>query len=432
MSSPIISKKMLIIILFAIFSQIGYSLLAPLYPFLAEERGVSSSLVGIIFSSFAISNFLLTILTPYLSEKCGRKNLLILAILTESSCTIWFGLITFIENQKTFIILSFIIRFCQGGGGAIVQTLIYSLTAAISNDKEIEKNLGYIEVGTSIGIAVGPLIASLGYYMFGFNFPFLISGFMEMLLISLVPILQIHQSESDDDNEENKVEILPILTNRNIILTFLAVTMDSISLSFIYPVFASHLNKKFNLEPEQTALFFIITTIFYFLSLQILSPANKFFGNRITMTIGMFFNSFFILFLGPSNFLPQRLSIIIIGLAGLGFGGAFISIPAVIDAIEILKNEVGLNENSAQDYASATYNLGYFLGETVGPLFGGHLTQELGFVHACNINCAANYCYMIIYACFIAFDKIFKRKDLKDIGDEIIKNIDDGELEQLI
>jgi MFS family permease len=429
MSSSIISKKMLIIILFAVFSQIGYSLLAPLYPFLAEERGVSSSLVGIIFSSFAISNFLLTILTPYLSEKSGRKNLLILAILTESSCTIWFGLLTFIENQKTFIILSFIIRFCQGAGGAVVQTLIYSLTAAISDDKEIEKNLGYIEVGTSIGISIGPLIASLGYYMFGFNFPFLISGFMEMLLISLVPILDIHKYENDDDdNEENKVDILPLLTNRNIILTFLAVTMDSISISFIYPVFASHLNKKFNLEPEQTALFFIITTIFYFFSLQILSHANKFFGNRITMTIGMFFNSFFILFLGPSQFLPQRLSIIIIGLSGLGFGGAFISIPAVIDAIEILKNEVGLNENSAQDYASATYNLGYFLGETVGPLFGGNLTQEFGFVHACNINCAANYFYAIVYACFIVFDKVFKKKE----SEEKIKKIDEGELEKLI
>ena len=429
MTSLIISKKMLIIILFAIFSQIGYSLLAPLYPFLAEERGVSSSLVGIIFSSFAISNFLLTILTPYLSEKCGRKNLLILAILTESSCTIWFGLISFIQNKKTFIILSFIIRFCQGAGGAIVQTLIYSLTAAISDDKEIEKNLGYIEVGTSIGIAIGPLIASLGYYMFGFNFPFLISGFMEMLLISLVPILNIHNyGNDDDDNDDNKVEILPILFNRNIILTFLAVSMDSISLSFIYPVFASHLNKKFNLEPEQTSLFFTITTLFYFLSLQILSHANKFFGNRITMTIGMFFNSFFILFLGPSQFLPQRLSIIIIGLSGLGFGGAFISIPAVIDAIEILKNEVGLNENSAQDYASATYNLGYFLGETIGPLFGGDLTQKFGFVHACNINCGANYFYTIVYACFIVFDKVFRKRDFDDKG----KKIEEGEMELLI
>ena len=147
------------------------------------------------------------------------------------------------------------------------------------------------------------------------------------------------------------------------------------------------------------------------------------------MTIGMFFNSFFILFLGPSQFLPQRLSIIIIGLSGLGFGGAFISIPAVIDAIEILKNEVGLNENSAQDYASATYNLGYFLGETVGPLFGGNLTQRFGFVRACNINCAANYFYAIVYTCFIVFDKVFKKK--KESEEKIIK-IEEGELEKLI
>ena len=427
-----ISKKMFIIILFAIFSQIGYSLLAPLYPFLAEERGISSSLVGIIFSSFAISNFLLTILTPLLSEICGRKNLLILAILTESSCTIWFGLISFIENRSLFIILSFIIRFFQGAGGAIVQTLIYSLTAAISDDKEIEKNLGYIEVGTSIGIAIGPLIASIGYYMFGFKFPFLISGFMEMLLISCVPLLEIHHINDDDNDNNNTVNVFPILKNRNIILTFLAVTMDSISISFIYPVFASHLNQKFGLEPEETALFFIITTIFYFLSLQILSPANKLFGNRITMTIGMLFNSFFILFLGPSNFLPQKLSIIILGLAGLGFGGAFISIPAVIDAIIILKNELKFNENSSQDYASAVYNLGYFLGETIGPLFGGNLTQKYGFVGGCNINCIANYFYAFIYASFIVFDKIVQKVKSSDKDVNCENKINDCECEKLI
>ena len=167
----------------------------------------------------------------------------------------------------------------------------------------------------------------------------------------------------------------------------------------------------------------------YFFSLQILSHANKFFGNRITMTIGMFFNSFFILFLGPSQFLPQRLSIIIIGLSGLGFGGAFISIPAVIDAIEILKNEVGLNENSAQDYASATYNLGYFLGETIGPLFGGHLTQKFGFVHACNINCATNFLFAFIYISFVIFDQVFKHKK-REKEEKLLLN--EGEFEKLI
>ncbi len=430
MTTTFISKKMLIIILLAIFSQIGYSLLAPLYPFLAEERGITPSLVGIIFSSFAISNFLLTILTPILSKICGRKNLLILAILIESSCTIWFGLISFIHKRLLFIILSFIIRFFQGAGGAIVQTLIYALTAAISDEKEIEINLGYIEVGTSIGIAIGPLIASVGYYMFGFNFPFFISGFMEMLLISLVNYLDIHKYDEEDENEENeKIEILPIIKNRNIILTFFAVALDSISISFIYPVFANHLNKNFGLEPEQTALFFIITTIFYFLSLQILSHANKFFGNRITMTIGMFSNTFFILFLGPSSFLPHKLYIIILGLAGLGFGGSFITIPAVIDAIIILKEELKINESSSQDYASAVYNLGYFLGETIGPLFGGHLTQKFGFVHACNINCATNFFFAFIYISFVIFDKVFKHKK-REKEEKLL--INEGEFEKLI
>jgi hypothetical protein len=37
-------------------SAIGYSLIAPLYPPLAVERGIEEYVVGIIFATFAISN----------------------------------------------------------------------------------------------------------------------------------------------------------------------------------------------------------------------------------------------------------------------------------------------------------------------------------------------------------------------------------------
>ena len=74
------------------------------------------------------------------------------------------------------------------------------------------------------------------------------------------------------------------------------------------------------------------------------------------MTVGTMLNATFILFLCPNSFLPQICSIIIIGLAGLGVAGALISIPAVIDIIDTMKNEMGIEEHIAQDYSSAIFN----------------------------------------------------------------------------
>ena len=402
------SSKILILISFSIISEVGYSLLAPLYPFIAKKLGLSNSLIGLVFSSFALSNFFATLITPTLITLIGRQRCFYLGILTEGICTICFGLISFISNSMMFTVFSFIIRFAQGAGGAVVQTLIYSLTAATSEKESLEKNLGFMELGCSIGVAIGPLFASIGYYLFGFEFPFFLAGIIEIIMASLICDLEIKERENENDN----VSIIKIITNKNVFMTFLATMIDMISISFIYPVFATHLHRKFGLSPEIISLFFIIETIAYFFSIQYLNTINKTLGNKLTMTVGTMLNATFILFLCPNSFLPQICSIIIIGLAGLGVAGALISIPAVIDIIDTMKNEMGIEEHIAQDYSSAIFNLGFFFGETFGPLLGGMLTDKFGFEIACNYNSAFNFIFGLSFGVFIlqGFDRQKKIK----------------------
>ena len=117
-------------------------------------------------------------------------------------------------------------------------------------------------------------------------------------MMKLVTPLEIEESDKD----EGEVSVIDILTNKNIFMTFLAVMIDMISISFIYPVFATHLNSIFGLSPEIISLFFIIETITYFISIQCLNHVNRFFGNKFTMVLGTITNATFILFLSPVRF----------------------------------------------------------------------------------------------------------------------------------
>jgi MFS family permease len=197
-------------------------------------------------------------------------------------------------------------------------------------------------------------------------------------------------------------------------MTFLAVIIDMVSISFIYPIFATHIHNKFKLNPEIISLFFIIETITYFFALQILNTVNKKLGNKLTMVLGTLLNGTFILMLTPIRYLPQNSFTVVIGLAGLGIAGALVSIPAVIDIIETMKHELHIEEHTAQDYSSAIFNLGYFIGETIGPLLGGTFTDKYGFENACNINSAFNYMFgfsfgMVVYQ-QLALVKVIKSK----------------------
>ncbi len=78
-----------------------------------------------------------------------------------------------------------------------------------------------------------------------------------------------------------------------------------ITTTFIYPVFAIHLNKTFGLSVEKSSIFFVILMMTYFITLQYLNKISDKIGIKLTMTLGLFINSIAVLLLAPSSFLPQ-------------------------------------------------------------------------------------------------------------------------------
>lgn len=74
-----------ILLLFTInmLSSIGYSLLAPLYPIVAQNLDIPDHIVGVIFSCFAIANVITIPLSPKLVKFFGRKKLFYIAMILE-------------------------------------------------------------------------------------------------------------------------------------------------------------------------------------------------------------------------------------------------------------------------------------------------------------------------------------------------------------
>lgn len=77
--------KSQVLLLFAInlFSAMGYSLIAPLFPTLGEKRHIGENLIGWIISTYALFNFMITPFCPALANKYGRKKIFYLSTLLE-------------------------------------------------------------------------------------------------------------------------------------------------------------------------------------------------------------------------------------------------------------------------------------------------------------------------------------------------------------
>ena len=86
-------------ILFCInmFSGMGFSILAPLFPSKGTKDGFSESLIGWIIGIFALSSTCISPFTPLLIKKYSRIKLLFFATFCEATSTLLYGFINFIN-----------------------------------------------------------------------------------------------------------------------------------------------------------------------------------------------------------------------------------------------------------------------------------------------------------------------------------------------
>ena len=76
-------KEIVVLFLINICSGIGYSLIAPLFPSVALQKGINETIIGLIIASFAISNSLITPFTQIIFTKLGKKKAFSYALLAE-------------------------------------------------------------------------------------------------------------------------------------------------------------------------------------------------------------------------------------------------------------------------------------------------------------------------------------------------------------
>lgn len=96
---------------------------------------------------------------------------------------------------------------------------------------------------------------------------------------------------------------------------------------------------------------------------------------------------------------------VVIGLIVLGFGGACITIPAIVDLMDTMKTSLKIEEDTANDLSSAVYNLGINLGEAIGPAFGGTISNLYDFNHACGYTSLISLIFVTIFTFMNRFSK---------------------------
>ncbi len=171
-------KRLLSIFLIVFISLLGFSIILPLLPYYAEAFGANSILIGLLVASYAAAQLIGAPILGRLSDRYGRRPILIVSTLGTLISLVMIGL----AHNIWMLFASRMLDGLTGGNISVAQAYITDVTDA----KNRARGLGLIGAAFGLGFIFGP---AAGGFMsrWGYSLPaFVAAG---MTLISLLMII---------------------------------------------------------------------------------------------------------------------------------------------------------------------------------------------------------------------------------------------------
>jgi len=168
-------KYILFTVLSAIFIVfVGMGIIVPILPIYAAELGATGFALGVIIAAFALSGGVLQPFVGDFSDRHGKKGFLITGLFI-------FGLTGYTYTLASSVTHLVIIRTLHGAGSAMVIPIAMAYISEISDESNIGKHMGMLNISIFAGIGAGPVLGGFFLDFWGQN-----SAFYAMALLSLL------------------------------------------------------------------------------------------------------------------------------------------------------------------------------------------------------------------------------------------------------
>lgn len=361
------NRKNLTILFFTlVVVMLGFGMVIPIMPFYIKEFGASGSALGALMAVYAVMQFIFAPIWGGLSDRYGRKPILLIGIFGNAIAQLLFGL-------STALWMLFAARILAGMLSSATLPTAMAYIGDSTSERERGGAMGILGAAMGIGMVIGPGIAGLlaGQSLFGLqplSTPFFFASglsLLAMLLILLIlpeslPILQ----RKDDGGKlrgPQLGEMWQALTSpigSLLVLAFLV----SFGLTIFEGVFGLYALERFGYGPGQVGgLLTFIGLLSAIAQGALTGPLTRRFGEKWVIKVSLLASAFGF----PLMLLAEKLWLILVTT------GFFILSNALLrPAVSSLTSK---QATGGQGVAMGLNNAFMSIGRSLGPLLGGGL-----------------------------------------------------------
>ena len=279
------NEKLLVLCGSTFLVMAGQGVVSPVVPLFAKEFGVSTSMVGLTLTVFALARLILNVPAGMIADRFGRRVLLVGGPIVTSVGMLGSG---FANDIWTLLAW----RFVAGAGSALYMSgaLVYLID--IAKPEELSRFVATNQWALSLGVALGPGLGGLIGDRYGLAAPFHVVGVLAIVaaIYAMVRLPETLSVVVETPEEQAKNDLDDALSVRQLVLSKPFVALSLVTMTIFMTragtrgvLIPLHADLELGWGPKEIGLIFTLTGALTLFTLMPSAWASDHLGRRNVM-----------------------------------------------------------------------------------------------------------------------------------------------------